>query len=202
MNFKNTFGSQSNDPNSSLDLQRSDLWRVTLSLPAILGYDWTDNVEFALEKFPFPERSRETFQVKYMQQVNNQLGGDTPTPSVEIQVRYAFTQNTAEALEKWYWLCSNPRTGGVALTSSVKCRGYMAWQVPNMAQIVSDLNTGAHSSPNVLQNGLVYVLEGCMIKGLKFTDADMTQSTGVNLLFNLQIDRYYPADVNNMAVRL
>src|SRR5882724_5989628 len=123
MNFNNTFGSQ----NSNLDLQRVDLWKVTLALPAVLGIDWTENVEFALEKFPFPERSREMIQVKYMQQTNFLIGGDTPTPAIEIPVRYAFGQRTAEALEKWYWLVANPLTGGVGLTTQVKSKGIMRW---------------------------------------------------------------------------
>jgi hypothetical protein len=196
MNFNNTFGSQ----NSNLDLQRVDLWKVTLSLPAVLGIDWTENVEFALEKFPFPERSREMIQVKYMQQTNYLIGGDTPTPAIEIPVRYAFGQRTAEALEKWFWLVANPLTGGVGLTTQVKGKGIMRWQVPNMPQLVSDINSGAQSSQNTMQEGLIYALEGCIIKGLRFTDADMTQSGAVNLLFNLQIDRYYPLDINAMQV--
>ena len=99
LNFKNTFGSQ----NSKLDLQRVDLFKVTLVLPSALGLDWTENVEFAVEQFPFPERSREMIQVKYMQQTNFLIGGDTPTPAIDIPVRYAFAQRTAEALEKWFW---------------------------------------------------------------------------------------------------
>jgi len=196
MNFNNTFGSQ----NSNLDLQRVDLWKVTLALPAVLGIDWTENVEFALEKFPFPERSREMIQVKYMQQTNFLIGGDTPTPAIEIPVRYAFGQRTAEALEKWFWLVANPLTGGVGLTTQVKSKGIMRWQVPNMPQLVADINSGAKSSQNTLQEGLTYALEGCIIKGLRFTDADMTQSGAVNLLFNLQIDRYYPLDIQAMQV--
>jgi len=196
MNFNNTFGSQ----NSNLDLQRVDLWKVTLALPAVLGIDWTENVEFALEKFPFPERSREMIQVKYMQQTNFLIGGDTPTPAIEIPVRYAFGQRTAEALEKWYWLVANPLTGGVGLTTQVKSKGIMRWQVPNMPQLVADINSGAKSSQNTLQEGLTYALEGCIIKGLRFTDADMTQSGAVNLLFSLQVDRYYPLDINAMQV--
>jgi len=196
MNFNNTFGSQ----NSNLDLQRVDLWKVTLSLPAVLGIDWTENVEFALEKFPFPERSREMIQVKYMQQTNYLIGGDTPTPAIEIPVRYAFGQRTAEALEKWFWLVSNPLTGGVGLTTQVKGKGIMRWQVPNMQQLVADINSGAQSSQNTMQEGLIYALEGCIIKGLRFTDADMTQSGAVNLLFSLQIDRYYPLDITDMQV--
>jgi hypothetical protein len=95
---------------------------------------------------------------------------------------------------------SNPLTGGVGLTTQVKGKGIMRWQVPNMAQLIADMDSGAQSSPNTMSEGLVYALEGCIIKGLRFTDADMTQSGAVNLLFNLQIDRYYPLDVNAMQV--
>jgi len=198
MNFNNTFGAQ----NSNLDLQRVDLWKVTLELPSVLGGSsaWNENVEFALEKFPFPERSREMIQIKYMQQTNYLIGGDTPTPAIEIPVRYAFAQRTAEILEKWFWLVSNPLTGGVGLTTQVKGKGIMRWQVPNMAQLIADMNSGAQSSQNTMNEGLVYALEGCIIKGLRFADADMTQSGAVNLLFNLQIDRYYPLNVNDMQV--
>jgi hypothetical protein len=198
MNFNNTFGAQ----NSNLDLQRVDLWKVTLELPSVLGGSsaWNENVEFALEKFPFPERSREMIQIKYMQQTNYLIGGDTPTPAIEIPVRYAFAQRTAEILEKWFWLVSNPLTGGVGLTTQVKGKGIMRWQVPNMAQLIADMNSGAQSSQNTMNEGLIYALEGCIIKGLRFADADMTQSGAVNLLFNLQIDRYYPLNVNDMQV--
>ena len=105
MLFKNTFGSQ----NSRLDLQRQDLFKFTINLPPALGLDWTENVEFAVEKFPFPERSIEVIGVKYMQQTNFLIGGDTPTPAVEIPIRYAFGQLTAQALEKWMWLTRNLR---------------------------------------------------------------------------------------------
>jgi len=196
MNFKNTFGSQ----DSRLDLQRVDLWKVTLSLPRAIGLDWTENVEFALEKFPFPERSREMFQVKYMQQTNFMLGGDTPTPAIEIPVRYAFSQRTAEALEKWFQLASNQRTGGVGLTTQIKAKGFMRWLVPNMQKQIQDIRGIAVPGENTLNEGLTYELEGCLIKGLRYTDADMTQSGAVNLLFGLQIDRYYPTNLDQMVI--
>jgi hypothetical protein len=42
-------------------------------------------------------------------------------------------------------------------------------------------------------------LEGCMVSGLKPTDADMkTGNTLVNLAFSLTIDRYYPKDLRKM----
>lgn len=196
LNFKNTFGSQ----NSKLDLQRVDLFKVTLALPSALGLDWTENVEFAVEKFPFPERSRELTPVKYMQQTNHLLGGDTPTPAVEVPIRYAFAQRTAEALEKWFWLCGNPRTGGVGLTSEVKAKGYMRWLVPNMTRQIQDIRGTAQPGENTMLEGLTYELEGCLIKGFRYADADMTQSGTVNILFTLQIDRYYPLNIDRMQV--
>ena len=197
MNFKNTFGSSTDA--EGVDLQRVDLWKVTLTFPTGVGIKWTDEVEFALEKFPFPERSREMIEVKYMQQTNFLIGKDMPTPAIEIPVRYAFQALTAEALEKWYYLVSNPQTGGVGLTSSLKAKGVMRWMVPDMDRQRQDLVKNPPVS-NALGTGLQYALEGCIIKGLRFTDADMTQSGYVNLLFSLQLDRYYPVDIANMKV--
>ena len=118
MNFNNTFGAVASA--NGFDLQRSDLWKVSIILPQVLGIDWRNNVEFLLEKFPFPTRERDMIEVKYMQQTNFLIGRDAPTPAIEIPVRYAFTVLVAEALEKWYWLVSNPRTGGVGLTTQCK----------------------------------------------------------------------------------
>lgn len=196
--FKNTFGAQTSQ--TSLDLQRVDLWKVRLNLPDALHYNWQDDVEFLLEKFPFPNREREMIEVKYMQQTNFIIGKDAPTGAIEIPVRYAFNTRAAEALEKWYWLVANPMTGGVGLTSQVKCSGTMTWLVPNMPQMVQDLTQIPLNSGEKLKPGLTYWLEGCLIKGLKFSDADMTQSGYVTMSFGLQIDRYYPFNVNDMNV--
>jgi hypothetical protein len=200
MNFKNTFASQISEGGTGLDLQRVDLFKLTLVLPAAIGLDWTENVEFAVEKFPFPERSREMVPIKYMQQTNFQIGGDTPTAAVEVPVRYAFAQRTAEALEKWYWLVSNPKTGGVGLTSEVKSKGFMRYMVPNMQKQINDLRGNATPGESTLKDGLTWELEGCIIKGLKPVDADMTQSGYVNLMFSLQIDRVFPQNLNRMQV--
>jgi len=196
MLFKNTFGSQ----NSRLDLQRQDLFKFTINLPAALGLDWTENVEFAVEKFPFPERSIEVIGVKYMQQTNFLIGGDTPTPAIEVPIRYAFGQLTAQALEKRMWLIRNPLTGGVGLTSVVKTNGYFTWIVPNQVAQQADIQGTPVSSQNTMQAGLVYSLEGCMPKGFKFSDADMTTSGKVDCQLSLQVDRYYPANIDNMIV--
>lgn len=198
MNFKNTFGAISSA--NGIDLQRNDLWKCEISLPAVLGIDWRENVQFLLEKFPFPARERDMIEVKYMQQTNFVIGRDAPTPAIEIPVRYAFGVRVAEALEKWYWLVSNPMTGGVGLTTQVKAKGWLRWVVPNMQRQVQDIRGNVQPGENTMDDGLVYVLEGCCIKGLKFTDADMTTSANVNLLFTLQIDRYYPESVNDMVV--
>lgn len=198
MNFNNTFGAIASA--NGFDLQRSDLWKVSIILPQVLGIDWRNNVEFLLEKFPFPDRSREMIEVKYMQMTNWLIGKDTPTPPNEIPVRFAFTVQVAEALEKWYWLVANPRTGGVGLTTQCKAKGWMRWMVPNMQRQVADIRGDVQPGENTMDEGLTYVLEGCIIKGLKFSDADMTTSGHVNLVMSLQIDRYYPVDVNDMVV--
>jgi len=204
--FNNTFGSQTSA--TSLDLQRVDLWVVNISLPPVLGYNWADTVQFLLEKFPFPNREREMIEVKYFGQTNWQIGKDAPTGAVEIPVRYAFNTLAAQALEQWYWLVGNPLTGGVGLTSQVKAMGTMTWYTPNMqaqvAGISGTTNAGANStsvgatSNGALSAGLAYTLEGCMIKGLKFTDGDMTGNGYVNLMFSLSIDRYYPVNISAM----
>ena len=198
MKFNNTFGAIASA--NGFDLQRNDLWKVSIILPQVLGVTWRDNVEFLLEKFPFPTRERDMIEIKYMQQTNFMIGRDVPTPSIEIPVRFAFGVQVAEALEKWYWLVANPRTGGVGLTTRCKAKGFMRWIVPNMQRQVQDIRGNADPAENTMDEGLTYVLEGCIIKGLRFSDADMTQSGFVNLLFTLQIDRYYPENVNKMVV--
>lgn len=194
--FKNTFGSQ----NSKLDLQRVDLFKLTIVLPAALGLDWRENVEFAIEKFPFPDRQMDLHPMKYMQHTNWLLGADAQRGPVEIPVRYAFAQRTAEALEKWMWLCSNPLTGGVGLTTEVKAKGLMRWLVPNMQRQIQDIRGNAQPTENTMNEGLTFQLEGCLIKGLKFVDASMTESTPVNMTFTLSVDDWYPVDINKMQV--
>jgi len=204
LGFNNTFGSQTSA--TSLDLQRVDLWVVNINLPAVLGYNWADTVQFLLEKFPFPNRERENIEVKYMQQTNWLIGKDAPTGAVEIPVRYAFNSLAAQALEQWHWLTANPLTGGIGLTSQVKAMGTMTWYTPNMAAQVAGIQSNIGSTSTHIINaggaltpGLAYTLEGCMIKGLKYTDGDMTANGFVNLIFGLQIDRFYPVAVTNMT---
>ena len=194
LKFKNTFGSQ----NSKLDLQRVDLFKVTLSLPTVLGLTWDENVEFAVEKFPFPDRQVDTIPIKFMQQTNHLIGGDAATSVSEIPVRYVFAQRTAEALEKWFRLITNQLTGGVGLTSEVKCLGFLRWQIPNMAKQIADIRGTPLPGEDTMMDGAVWVLEGCWIKGLKFIDADMTSSAYVTMSFSLQCDRWYPEDIDNI----
>lgn len=194
MLFRNTFGSQ----NSKLDLQRQDLFKFTINLPETLRLDWVEHVEFAVEKFPFPERGIDVIGVKYMQQTNFMIGGDVPTPKIEIPVRYAFAQRTAEALEKWMWLVRNPITGGVGLTTEVKTKGFFRWFIPNQPQQNADIRGQVNSNTNTLKDGLVYELEGCFITSFKYSDADMTQSGKVDCMLGLQIDRYFPLNIDSM----
>ena len=197
--YRNLWGSQ----NSNIDQQRADLFKFQINLPAILGgvAGWSNFVEFATHKFPFPERKREVIAIKYLNQTNFQLGADAPLGAIEIPVRYAFNQATAGVLEAWHQMTSNPRTGGVAQTSLIKTNGEFTWLIPNQAaqEQLSQIN----SSPDAMQVGLRYILEGCLITGLTPGGADMS-ATGdgalVSLNMTLQVDRYYPADLNNMVV--
>lgn len=184
---------------SNLDPQRPDLFRIELELPAVIGGTgaWNNDVEFAIEKFPFPDIKQDTFPMKFLNQTNNILAGDQVLPPVDIPVRYAFARSTAARLYRWQYLSSNPRTGGVGLTSAVKCRGHFYWLIPDMGvQSQVEQTTG-----DVLKDGLKYALEGCLITGLKASDADMTSAANgpVLLTFTLHIDRYYPEDLNNMV---
>lgn len=185
----------------AVDAQRADLFKVTLQLPPALGGTarWVEDVEFAIESFPFPDRNREMIPVKYLNQTNFVLGADAPSDPVQMKVRYAFNQSTVQILERWNYLTSNPETGGVAITSAVKANGRFRWLVPNMVQ--QQLLESASPSEDTMVDGLVYRLEGCLVKGFKFSDADMAQSNQlVAVTFTLQIDRYYPENLANMVV--
>lgn len=186
---------------SNLDAQRLDLFRVKLELPSALTLNglgtWYNDVEFAIETWPFPEHKRETVPLKYLNQTNHLLGAETATAPVDILVRYAFNQATAQVLTRWDYLTSNPRTGGSGLTSHVKAKGQFIWLIPNMAAQRQVEST--NPSDDTLIPGQVYVLEGCMITGLKPSDADMKVGNEiVKLTFNLSIDRYYPEDIRRM----
>ncbi len=196
LRYKNAFGSQVDG--SRLDLQRVDLFKVTLELPTAIGLPWDEHVEFAIEKFPFPNRQKEAITIKYMQQTNYLIGADQASDAAEIPVRYAFAQRTAEALEKWSWLIANPLTGGVGLTSQVKCKGILRWLVPNMRKQIADIRGQPRPGEDTMMDGAVYVLEGCWPRNLKFVDADQTQSGYVNMMLSIQIDRWYPENIDRL----
>lgn len=199
--FKNMFAAQG----SGTDQQRSDLFILNLQFPSVLNVGggvpgtnlWESECGFAVEANPFPERDREMIPIKYLQQTNFMLGADTPTAPITIPVRYAFNRRTAELLERWHWLMSNPRTGGVATTSAVKSTGMFYWLVPNMAR---QANVDDVTDADTMSLGASYFLEGVLVKSLKPSDANMTQSGGVTLQLGIQIDRYYPRKPTDLRV--
>jgi hypothetical protein len=197
MQYKNLWGSK----DSGYDQQRADLFKVQIHLPRTLGgiTNWSNDVEFAVTKFPFPDRKREVLPIKYLNMTNFQLGADTATGPIEIPVRYAFNQATALVLERWHQLTSNPRTGGVSQTTLIKANGEFWWLIPNQPEMdkIAQQETEAAMRP-----GLKYVLEGCLITGLKPSQADMTATGDAALTmldFTLNVDRYYPVNINNMV---
>lgn len=197
--FRNIWGAAGSD----LDQQRGDLFRLAINLPAALGGSgkWNDAVQFAVQKFPFPQRSREMIPIKYLNQTNHQLGADTASGEIEIPIRYAFNRDTAKILEEWHWMHSHPGTGGVALTSKIKSNGYFYWLIPNLdVTKVPDSITEA-ASANTMVDGGAYAIEGILIKGFKPSEADMDSSS--NLVFlnlTLQIDRYYPIKTSDLRI--
>jgi hypothetical protein len=204
MNTRNTWGSIATTGGTGIDQQRADLFKISLNLPPSIGGTgtWDEQVQFAVESFPFPDMKVQGYDTKYLNQTNHQIGADNATGEIVIPVRYAFSQQTAQILYKWQYLISNPVTGGVGLTSAVKCNGEFRWLVPDMAKQIANANAlGGSDQSDVLKTGLVYKLEGCFITGLKPTDADMkTGNTPVNLSFSLMVDRYYPIQPSGLIV--
>ena len=195
--YRNVWGSQG----SNLDQQRGDLFRVAINLPAVLGgvSKWNDVIQFAVTKFPFPERSRETIATKYLNQTNFQLGADAAMGTIDIPVRYAFNQETAKILEQWHWMTSHPGTGAVALTSAIKTSGYFYYLIPNLTGLPGAIN--AAPAQDAMKDGATYALEGILLKGLKNSEADMESSNNlVMVTMTLQIDRYYPVDPGDLQV--
>jgi len=201
LTYKNIFGAEG----SQTDQQRSDLFVVDLKIPQILNLGngqaaganvWQQECSFAVENFPFPERTREFTPIKFLNQTNHQIAADAASGAIDINVRYAFNRNTAQILERWNWLCSNPQTGGVAITSEVKTSGYFYWLVPNMAQQV---NVEDLTATDVMLKGPAYYLEGVVVRGLKPSTADTTQNGVVTLQFSIQIDRYYPKNIGDIS---
>ena len=203
MNTKNTWGSAVTSGGTGIDQQRSDLFRISLTLPSTLGGNvWDEQVQFAVESFPFPEMKVQTFDTKYLNQTNHQIGADNSNSEISIPVRYAFSQQTAQILYKWMYMISNPVTGGTGLTSAVKCLGTFQWLVPDMDKQIANANSLGGDASDTLKTGLEYKLEGCFITGLKPTDADMKSgNAGVNLGFTLMVDRYYPVSPTDLIVK-
>lgn len=197
VNFKNQWGATG----SGLDQQRSDLFYVQLLFPRILSDIagaslWDKEVAFAVQEFPFPDRAQEVMGIKYLNQTNSVPGADTQSGAVDMTVRYAFNKRTAELLERWHWLISNPRTGGSGLGSAVKTTGYFYWLIPNMDV---QKNVDAVTATNAYTLGARYLLEGVWIRNLKPSNGNMTTTNeGVTLNVSLQIDRYYPENVSDL----
>ena len=197
--FKNIWGST----DGGVDQQRADLFQVQIDLPSVIGKitRWAESVEFALTRFPFPERKIEMIAIKRMQQTNHVIGPDQATGPIEIPVRYAFNRDTAQVLEKWFQLTSNPQTGASSLTSKVKASGEFWHLVPNQSE-VNDI--GQVPTDTALQRGLTWKLEGILISGFTPAQADNTATGDAALQmynFNLHIDRYYPKNIDAMVVQ-
>ena len=203
---KNTWGSAPSSGGTGIDQQRVDLFRVSLTLPDALGGVgvWDEHIQFAVEQFPFPDNKIQTFDTKFLNQTNHQIGADAANSPIDIPVRYAFSQMTAKVLYQWLYLISNPVTGGSGLTSAVKANGEFRWLIPDMEkQRANAIALGGADGTDLLKTGLVYKLEGCFISGLKPTNANMTTGNGpVNLDFNLHVDRYYPVPSTLIATQL
>jgi len=197
VHYKNQWGAVG----SGIDQQRTDLFYVQIKFPPILADMagtslWDQEVAFALQEFPFPERTREVMGIKFLQQTNNVPGADTQTAATDMTVRYAFNKRTAELLERWHWAVANPRTGGVGLGSAIKSTGFFYWLIPNLAKLqdVTDVNEA-----DAFVLGAQYALEGVWIRGLKPANSNMTETNqGVVLNVSLQIDRYYPLLPTNL----
>jgi hypothetical protein len=134
--------------------------------------------------------------MKFLNQTNHILGSDVATAPIEVPVRYAFTQRTAQLLYRWHYLTSNPRTGAVMRTTEIKTYGFFAWLIPR--RLAADTIDRLEVDPNALEVGLTYRLEGCMPIGLKPTDANMNDGNKyVTLTFRLSIDRFYPESIDD-----
>lgn len=199
---KNVWGTRAGD--LSYDLQRSDLFQILINLPdAITGGTWSDSIQMAVTKFPFPARERSMIEVKYLNQTNFILGAENALGSIEIPVRYAFEIQTAALLEKWNWLTSDPN-GGVGRTSSMKTTGQFNWLVPSVAPNAGALDSDFRQSDTTtaweMKPGGSYFLEGILIKSLQPTEANMdSRDSLVMLNLVLQVDRYFPAKASDLT---
>ena len=205
MQGKNLWGAAAATAGQAYDQVRSDLFIVKMNPPAIVGgLNFNDQISFAISKFPFPDRGRESIQVKYLNQTNKLVGADTALPSVTVTARQAYTTQTAQLLEEWYWATSNPN-GGVALTSQIKTSGDFYWLAPVAGSTTTydSTNVNGGSSNSLYRQVCHYTLEGVWIKSLKPSDADMTQSNGlVDLSFSVEIDRYYPQATSDLVAQI
>jgi hypothetical protein len=154
--------------------------------------------------FPFPSREREMIPIKFLNQTNHLIGADSPSGAIDMNVRYVFNRQTAAILERWHQLTSNPRTGGVALTSQVKTTGFFYWLVPNMTvQANVDVSDPTAAAANTFNKLRAYKLEGVLVRNLKPSNADMSVGNNtVELQFSIQVDRYYPERVDDLVFSL
>ena len=185
---------------NGIEQQRGDLFRVHLTFPTALGgaNTWENECMFAVEQFPFPTRAREMIPIKYLNQTNFAVGAETASDPIDIRVRYAFNAKTAVLLEKWHWMTSNPKTGACALSSMVKTNGVFEWLRPDPNHL-----TDTTDNSEIYTTAAKYKLEGCLIKGLKPSDANMNAGNElVTLDLQVQIDRYYPAKTSDLFTAL
>ena len=197
---KNLFGASA--ATGGADLQRTDLFRVVISPPAsiITSAQWGAEIQMAVAAFPFPEREKEIIAVKYLQQVNQLVGGDKATGQVKATFRYPFAYKTAKLLERWFWATSNPLTGGTCLTSQLKGSGYVEMLIPqDISGVVADLadSVGYNGMSAQAQSNDPYVvqqrwyLEGIWPSNFTMTELNMEGSKFVECAVTFVLDRYY-----------
>ncbi len=198
LNHKNTFASGNGNP----DVQRTDLFHVSVALPAALRAHggasiWDSEIAYAIKNFPFPDRGVDTIPIKMGQQTNYAIGADQPVDPIDISARFAFNRRTAELLERWFQLTSDRGTGRVARAGAIKSTGYFFWLVPNDAVLGID-GAAERDSYKLLR---AFQLEGCWCRNMKFTGADRSEhAAAVDVQFSMVIDRYRPVSVTDLVV--
>lgn len=189
-----------------IEAARTDLFAVFIDLPAQVtqGFGgnsaWQQEVQFAIEKFPFPERGRESIPIKYMQQTNYFPGADSTVGVIDFTVRWNFNRNTVKLLETWYQSFSNPHTGAVGRATDLKCNGRFFWLIPAEGATLGPGGSPDNptTAPYIAKE--TYWLEGCWPTNFKPSDADMTTgNTIVTCNLSMQIDRYYPKQIDNLT---